>query len=173
MRCLVCGVGHANCGEYGLKYKPIGFVGEFKPAEETVMAIVELPRKRGGDKFTSDRRLYLNGEGNVVEADNPKRKTLLVGEGGQLDMAKAREHGLIGEPAESEGVQIVSAELEGDAAEPAEGQAINAEDNADGETAKPVEGQSLGAESEAASESSSEKAKTKKTGRKGARKAKK
>lgn len=49
----------------------------------------------------SDRRLYLDAEGNVVEANDPKKRTLLVGKGGELPMEDARRYGLVGdEPAQ-------------------------------------------------------------------------
>jgi hypothetical protein len=47
--------------------------------------------------YTADRRLYLNAEGAVVEADDPARATLLVPEGGILPLERARELGLAGE----------------------------------------------------------------------------
>lgn len=49
---------------------------------------------------TSDRRLYLDGDGNVVEADDPRREKLLVGKGGQIPEADARRYGLIGKAAQ-------------------------------------------------------------------------
>ena len=48
----------------------------------------------------SDRRLYLDAEGKVVEADDPNRATLLVSEGGTLPMEDARRYGLLNEAAE-------------------------------------------------------------------------
>jgi hypothetical protein len=156
MKCLVCGAQHATCGEYGLRYRPVGMVGEFKPAEVKAMAIVDRPVKRAGDMFTSDKRLYLDGEGNVVGADDPKRKTLLVGEGGQLPMAKAREHGLV------------------KSAEPGDDQAANTEsandesrsDDSTDEGAQPVEGQATpDAEQDTGKKSGGKKA-AKKAGKK-------
>lgn len=44
--------------------------------------------------WTADRRLYLDAEGNVVEADDPKRATLLVGKGGRLTKEQVEEHGI-------------------------------------------------------------------------------
>ena len=52
------------------------------------------------EKFTSDRRLYLDKYGKVVEADDPTKLTLLVGEGGTIPMARAKELGLT-EPVEA------------------------------------------------------------------------
>lgn len=43
----------------------------------------------------SDRRLYLDAEGNVVEQSDPKKVKLLVGKGGELPMAEARQYGLV------------------------------------------------------------------------------
>jgi hypothetical protein len=50
--------------------------------------------------YISDRRLYLDADGNVVEAGDPAAATLLVGEGGNLPLARAEELGLVGEKAE-------------------------------------------------------------------------
>lgn len=46
--------------------------------------------------FTSDKRLYLDAEGNVVEEGNAAAVSLLVGEGGQLDDETAKKYGLTG-----------------------------------------------------------------------------
>jgi hypothetical protein len=48
----------------------------------------------------SDRRLYLDANGQVVEADDPNRASLLVSEGGELPMEDARRYGLLNEAAE-------------------------------------------------------------------------
>ena len=48
-----------------------------------------------GGVWTSDRRLYLDAAGNVVEEGDPGGAWLLVIEGGTLDMARARELGLV------------------------------------------------------------------------------
>lgn len=53
--------------------------------------------------WTSDRRLYLDAAGNVVEAGDRNRATLLVCAGGQIPKARAKALGLIhGEPFETE-----------------------------------------------------------------------
>lgn len=44
--------------------------------------------------YTADRRLYLDRDGNVVEADDPNRATLLIGEGGALLLDDAVRYGL-------------------------------------------------------------------------------
>lgn len=44
--------------------------------------------------FTSDRRLFLDADGNVVEEGDPRAATLLVGAGGQLSDEEARRYGL-------------------------------------------------------------------------------
>lgn len=44
----------------------------------------------------SDRRLYLNAEGKVVDEGDPSRVTLLVGKGGEIPMEEARRYGLVG-----------------------------------------------------------------------------
>lgn len=45
--------------------------------------------------YIANRRLYLDKDGKVVEANDPTRATLLVGVGGALPEARARELGLI------------------------------------------------------------------------------
>lgn len=52
-----------------------------------------------GPPFVSDKRLYLTRDGKVVGEEDPDRYELLVAEGGQLPLARARELGLAGEPA--------------------------------------------------------------------------
>lgn len=78
------------------------------------MPIVTVPSRgvKAEDYFTSDRRLYLDAEGGVVEVDNKSRKTLLVGKNGQIPMARARELGLV------EGEAPSGAEVSTSAAEP-------------------------------------------------------
>ena len=58
-----------------------------------------------GGVWTSDRRLYLDAAGSVVEEGDPTSATLLVIEGGTLDMARARELGLVDAP---EGKQVAA-----------------------------------------------------------------
>lgn len=45
--------------------------------------------------WTSDKRLYLDSNGNVVAANHPDKLTLLVREGGQMPMAQAVALGLV------------------------------------------------------------------------------
>jgi hypothetical protein len=52
--------------------------------------------------WTSDRRLYLDRAGRVVEADDPTRATLLVPAGGTLPYARAEALGLIVAPTPAE-----------------------------------------------------------------------
>jgi hypothetical protein len=49
--------------------------------------------------FTANRRIYLDGEGKVVEADNPARATLLIAEGQTMPIADARRYGLVADEA--------------------------------------------------------------------------
>jgi hypothetical protein len=48
--------------------------------------------------FTATERLYLDADGKVVKADDPKRRSLLVGVGGTMPMDRARALGLVAEP---------------------------------------------------------------------------
>lgn len=48
----------------------------------------------------SDRRLYVDANDKVVEADDPSRVKLLVGKGGEIPMEDARRYGLVTEAAE-------------------------------------------------------------------------
>jgi hypothetical protein len=48
--------------------------------------------------YIATRRLYLDKDGKVVEADDPNRVALLVGVGGHLSQERARELGLVDEP---------------------------------------------------------------------------
>jgi hypothetical protein len=45
--------------------------------------------------YVSDRRLYLDKDGNVVEHNDVNKLTLLVAEGGSLSQEDARKYGLI------------------------------------------------------------------------------
>lgn len=45
--------------------------------------------------WTAPRRLYLDDAGNVVEADDPKRVSLLVAQGGVLPLDRAEQLGLV------------------------------------------------------------------------------
>ena len=47
--------------------------------------------------FKSDRRLYVDANDKVVEADSPDRAKLLVSAGGSLPMEDARRYGLVAE----------------------------------------------------------------------------
>lgn len=46
--------------------------------------------------YTSDKRLYLTREGEVVEEGDERAATLLVGAGGQLSDEQAAQYGLTG-----------------------------------------------------------------------------
>lgn len=48
------------------------------------------------NSYTADRRLYLDKDGKLVEADNPARATLLVAKGGKLSAEDAAKYGLTG-----------------------------------------------------------------------------
>lgn len=52
--------------------------------------------------WVSDRRLYLDAGGQVVEEGDPTRASLLVPVGGKLPMARALELGLVKEASESD-----------------------------------------------------------------------
>lgn len=88
MRCLICGADKAACKGTG-----------------DANFMITLPQK--GDRmankndYVADRRLYLDKDGNVVEAKDPKKTTLLVAQGNTLPEEVARKHGLIKEEAES------------------------------------------------------------------------
>jgi hypothetical protein len=56
--------------------------------------------------FVADRRLYLDSEGNVVEADDPNRARLLVGVGGTVPAADAERYGLKAQSKAPENKQV-------------------------------------------------------------------
>lgn len=65
--------------------------------------------------WTSDRRLWLDASGGVVEDGDPAAATLLVGADGQIDVAEAerlglRKRDLAGEPSPSAPVEDAAAE---------------------------------------------------------------
>lgn len=45
--------------------------------------------------WTADRRLYLDKDGKVVEADDPTRARLLIAQGGALPIEQAKALGLV------------------------------------------------------------------------------
>lgn len=47
--------------------------------------------------FISDKRYYIDKDGNIVGEDSPKRVTLLVAEGGRISAEQAKRYGLISE----------------------------------------------------------------------------
>lgn len=49
------------------------------------------------NSWTSDRRLWLDKDGQVVEDGDPAAERFLVGVGQELDESVAREHGLLGD----------------------------------------------------------------------------
>lgn len=51
--------------------------------------------------YIADRRLYLDEDGNVVEEGDPRKRTLLVHEGGTLPYERAQALGLIEEKAQA------------------------------------------------------------------------
>jgi len=74
------------------------------------MAVVRgAVKAKRAEAYTSDRRLYLNAQGEVVEADDPGRVRLLVGEGGTLPRDAAVRYGLA-EAEEGEAAEPVNAE---------------------------------------------------------------
>lgn len=55
--------------------------------------------------YKSDRRLFLDRDGKVVEDGDPTAAFLLVGEGGELEDAIAQQYGLVNAPADAKAVQ--------------------------------------------------------------------
>jgi len=74
--------------------------------------------------WTSERRLYLDKAGNVVEADDPTRTSLLVSAGGQIPLAQARALGLVRDPKPMPAEPV--AEPVAKAVEPAKDKAVKA-----------------------------------------------
>lgn len=88
--CAICGAESCKCGGPAkLKYAPVG---------ENIKMVTSIQKRNGAgaSAFISDRRLYLDENGNAVEANDPARSTLLVGKGGAMPMARARELGIVG-----------------------------------------------------------------------------
>jgi hypothetical protein len=76
--CPVCGAAHTTCpGRIPTLYPPTDL--------EVIVA---------DNSYTADRRLYTDADGNVVEADDPNRQTLLVAAGGSLPIEEATRYGL-------------------------------------------------------------------------------
>lgn len=80
MACPICGAAHTAC--LGILPAPQFIID----LEDPFMA---------SNLWTSDRRLYLDKDGKVVEADNPTRLSLLVAAGGTIPLADAERYGLV------------------------------------------------------------------------------
>lgn len=63
------------------------------------------------NEWTSPRRLYLDAGGEVVEANDRRRVSLLVGAGGSILQSLAVKLGLVGEPV-AEVVSVKQPEVE-------------------------------------------------------------
>lgn len=59
------------------------------------MVTIIRPESPGKGVWVSDRRLYLDASGNVVEGKGANRVSLLVAAGGTLPMETARKYGLV------------------------------------------------------------------------------
>jgi hypothetical protein len=97
--CSVCGADHDAClGRIGNRYVPVGYGwygAEQGPAIRTRQPTARIYEGTVMGMWTADRRLYLDRDGKVVEADDPSKTSLLVGMGGQLPEDRARTLGLI------------------------------------------------------------------------------
>jgi hypothetical protein len=103
-RCPVCGAAGNACTHH----VPAPGAAELMPEGRIFVA------------HKSDRRLYLDAEGNVVEADNPKKLTLLVAEGGELPMDQARQYGLVQDEPGDAAAEAKAENRRGAAQKPAE-----------------------------------------------------
>lgn len=56
----------------------------------------------GWNKWTADRRLYLDANGKVVEANDPTKLTLLIAPGQSMPLTEAQRLGLVPVAAEPE-----------------------------------------------------------------------
>lgn len=59
------------------------------------MPTIIRPETPGKGVWTSDRRIYLDKDGNAVEAKDPARVSLLVAAGCTLPIETARRYGLV------------------------------------------------------------------------------
>jgi hypothetical protein len=100
MACIVCGAvackGHA-------------------PEPRHIIDLEATPM--ASNMWTADRRLYLDQDGKVVEADDPNRASLLVAQGGSIPLADAERYGLV--TVEPQQVKAVAAPKANKAAAPA------------------------------------------------------
>lgn len=82
MHCIICGTGDCKCGGPAkLSGTPIG---------------AEVKSMITSGAWVANRRIFLDADGNAVEANNPKRVELLVAEGASIPMARAIALGLAG-----------------------------------------------------------------------------
>ena len=66
--------------------------------------------------FISDKRVYADKDGNLVDAKDPARHTLVVAEGGSLSQDKARSYGLLKDDSAPEAVSAPADEADGEGA---------------------------------------------------------
>ena len=96
MNCPICSAGKCTCKPVisrPLRYPPVG----------TMISTQSINSARpGAAHYVAPRRLYLDKEGRVVEANDPARVELLVPEGGILPRYRAQALGLVGEDTEGE-----------------------------------------------------------------------
>lgn len=82
---MICGMGETAC-----KGHPV-LSGQFSP--------IDIPqRMENKAMFTVAERLYLDADGNVVKANDPRKHSLLAAAGAMIPLEDARRYGLLQEP---------------------------------------------------------------------------
>jgi hypothetical protein len=76
--------------------------------------------------FVSDKRVYADRDGNVVDAKDPNRARLVVAEGGTLSHEEALKYGLVKEGEEAESPESSDSSSEGAIDPEAESERIQA-----------------------------------------------
>ena len=80
MTCPICGTAHSKCGG---------------PATNVGVPIGAPVKRMKDQMWTADRRIFLDPNGNAVEANDRTRVSLLVAPGLKIPMKQAIELGLV------------------------------------------------------------------------------
>lgn len=108
--CILCGAGACSCrGEASVAAEAIAaeavaITAISRAATASASLAAATLTMLNPTLYTADRRLCLNAQGQVVEADDDSRVSLLVPEGGVLPYERALALGLLEAEAEAESV---------------------------------------------------------------------
>lgn len=89
--------------------------------------MISMARNTNRTDYVSDKRLFLDAAGNVVDETSDARVSLLVGEGNSIPMEDAIRYGLVNAEGQPQELPQAPAEAESDAGEGSNGGNVGAE----------------------------------------------